>query len=246
MNTRTLVTRAAVVAAAAGILGGAAATSASAAVTPASRGTVTSVTHIHNRYDSGGNGNWAYDTFSRTLTVSYLGKVTPAQIAADPALAATPYEFNAQVSDTGTFKDIPGAFTPNQGGRNLGRVLKPGQVTGTMTGYGQWSVFYASAKDARGLAPRQLNGTALNALYPSATWPELAFPAGTAFSGVNEASYGYDYTVPAATVTRITYKWVNGHKVPVKHVRVLRAQHWSDTALNGDGQLQHDGNITGR
>jgi hypothetical protein len=205
-------------------------------------GQLTATTRIVNRYDSGGNGNWAYDTFTRTLTVTYLGKVTPAQILADPALALTPYEFDATLADQGTFKDIPGAFTPNQGGHDAGLILRPGQVTGTMNGYGQFPVFYASAKDARGLAPRVLRGVAENALYPSSTWPELAFPAGTTFADLSETGFGYYYQVPAVTVTSV--RWVHGHRV-VTH-RTIRAQNWADTALNGDGQLRFDGNITGR
>jgi hypothetical protein len=195
---------------------------------------VTAVTAIVNRADNGGGGQWASDTFTRTLQVIYLGKST------DPAHAAAPYMYQAQVSDTGTFRDLPGQLTPNQGGRNAGRVLRPGQVSGPMAGYGQWGVFYASNRAHDGLVPASLRG-AVNASYPSATWPELAFPAGTAFTGVSEAAYGYDYQ--AVPFTRFVVKTVNGKHVIVK-VTGFR-QHWSDTAFNGDGQLPRDGNITG-
>jgi len=33
-------------------------------------------TLLHNRLDSGGKGYWAYDNFTRTLTLTYLGKST--------------------------------------------------------------------------------------------------------------------------------------------------------------------------
>ena len=235
MNTRPLLTKAGLTLGAIGILATAGAASASAAVTRP----LTAVTHITNRHDGGGNGNWAYDTFTRILRVQYLGKVTAAQIAANPALATTPYMYTASLSDTGTFKDIPGAFTPDQGGKDLGKVLKPNQVTGTMNGYGQFGVFYASHKDARGLVPSHLKGAELNALYPSSTWPELVFPAGTTFNGVSEFNFDYSYTVPAATITKV----VHGKKVTVH----LKAEHWQDSASNGDGQLPRgDGNITGR
>ena len=47
-----------------------------------------------------------------------------------------------------------------------------------MTGYGQFSVFYASAKDARGLTTRSLHSLALNANPAYASqWPALADPA---------------------------------------------------------------------
>jgi hypothetical protein len=245
MNTKSLLTRIGVPVLSLGLLGGLGATlatSASAATTPHVRGEIVQVTHISHRYDGGGAGNWAVDKFNRTLTIDYLGK------SSDPAHAAAPYEYTAQVDDAGTFVNLPGQLTPNQGGHNAGRIMKPNQVTGTMTGHGQFSVFYASAKDARGLTPRSLNSFALNAspAYASSQWPALAFPAGTTITGLNEAAYAYDYTVPAKTVVTYTYKWVNGHKVPVKHVRVLKMQDWKDTAFNGDGQLQRDGNIQGR
>jgi hypothetical protein len=239
---RSLLTKVVLTAGAIGVLAGAGATAASAATTPAVRGEITAVTHLSHRYDGGGAGNWAVDKFSRTLTINYLGKST------DPAFAATPYMYDATISDSGSFVNIPLALAPNQGGSHHGQVMKANQVTGTMTGSGQFGLFYASAKDAKGLVPRTLGNFALNAnaAYASYTWPELAFPAGTVFSGVNEGGFGYYYHVPALTVTHVTYKWVHGHKVAVKHVQVLKAQNWADTAWNGDGQAPRDGQILGR
>jgi hypothetical protein len=224
-----------------------------AAVLPAHHGgSVTATTVIVNRLDSGGNGNWAYDSFKRVVTWNYLGKVTPAQITADPALAATPYEYDATIADTGTFKDIPGAFTPNQGGRDAGDILKPTQVGGPMSGFGDFAEFYTSAKvnSPRTFAnlgvPRRLSGPVQNALYPSYTWPELAFPAGTTFAGLNEFDFGYKYVVPATTTYTFKHELVNGKWTLVKVAHHHAAQTWNDTAANGDGQLRYDGNITGR
>lgn len=236
---RSLLTKAVLTAGAIGVLASAGATAASAATTPA-RGTITAVTQISHSYDNGGGGShWAVDQFKRTLVLTYLGR------SADPA---HPYAYSATIIDKGTFTDLPGQLTPNQGGHSHGKVLKPVQVAGSINGYGQFGVFDASAKAAKGLVPHALRTFALNAnaAYASPTWPERAFAPGTTFTGVNEAAYGYDYNVPAVTVTHITYKWVNGHKVAVKHVKVLPAQDWKDTAFNGDGQLRFDGNITGR
>jgi hypothetical protein len=242
MNTKSLLTKAVLTAGAIGVLAGAGATAASAATTPAVRGEITAVTHISHRYDGGGAGNWAVDKFSRTLHIQYLGK------SSNPAYAKTPYMYTATISDSGTFVNLPDQLAPNQGGRYLGEVMKPNQVAGSMTGSGQFSLFYASAKDAKGLVPRTLNSFALNAnpAYASPAWPQLAFPAGTTFSGVNEVGFGYYYHVPALTVTHVTYKWVHGKKVAVKHVRVLKAQNWADTAWNGAGQAPRDGQILGR
>jgi len=51
------------------------------AMTPAAQAKVTpkplvAKTLPYNRLDSGGNGYWAYDNFTRTLTLTYLGKST--------------------------------------------------------------------------------------------------------------------------------------------------------------------------
>jgi hypothetical protein len=226
-------------AAAAAVVGGLAVTTAgaaSASTTARHAKPVEAITSIVNRADNGGGGNqWAYDSFTRDLKVSYLGK------SADPAMAATPYMYYATITDTGTFRDMPGQLAPNQGSHNVGKVLRPGQVTGPMTGSGQWGVFYASARAHNGLAPTVLRGVKLNALYPSSTWPELAFPQGTTFSGLSESSYDYNYQ--AVPFTKYVVKTVNGKRVIVK-VTGFR-QHWEDAWFNGDGQLPHDGNILG-
>jgi hypothetical protein len=110
-------------AASASLLGVAGMTAASASAATHHVVTTTATTQIKNRPDSGGNGNWAIDRFSRTLVLNYEGRVSAEEIAANPALAATPYKYSAQLNDSGTFLDLPGQFTPNQGGHNLGKVL---------------------------------------------------------------------------------------------------------------------------
>jgi hypothetical protein len=248
----SILQRAAVLAGAAGLLATLGAASASAAVTPdhGHGQPVTAVTKIIARNDSGGNGTWAYDgtranPMVRTLTINPLGVVTPAMVTANPALAPVLgyHIYNASLADKGGFLDIPGAYTPNQGGRDLGKVLKPVQVAGTFTGFGDFGVFYASSKVnsphsyANLGVPIQLRG-AQNLADPSSTWPELAFPAGTTFVGLTEFDWGYTYTVPGTVRTVV----IHG----VKHVIHGKAQTWADTAANGDGQLRGDGNITGR
>lgn len=227
LTTKALLTTGAVAITAGSVLGTMGA--ASAAVQP--KATVAD-TQITNRLDGGGHGNWAHDTFKRHLEVQFLGK------SKDPAHKLAPFMYTAKVTDKGSFLDIPGKFTPNQGGKNHGKHLRPVQVGGPMSGYGQWQLFYASAKAHAGLVPSALKGAKLNALYPSATWPELAFPAGTTFTPLNEFNYDYDYyAVPVFKATT-----VNGKKVTVI---TGYKQHWEDSAANGDGQVKGAGNILG-
>ena len=190
MNARkSLLTTALLSAGAFAVLTGAAGTAvASAATHPAP---TTAVTKITSRLDSGGNGNWATDKFTRTLALTYLGK------SKDPAHAAAPYMYSATLTDSnGSFKDIPFAYTPNQGGRDLSKVLKPTQVGGPMSGFGDFGLFYSSAKannphvfaneGSRSAARRGPQ----NGEYPSSTWPELAFPCWHQFNGLQRVLVG--------------------------------------------------------
>lgn len=204
---------------------------------------VVASTIIKMRPDHGGAGNtWAYDNMTRQLTISYLGKST------DPAHAAAPYMFAARTDDlNGTFVNLPGQLAPNQGGRYAGVVMRPHQVGGPFTGYGQYGLFYASAKPSKGLVPRALKGITLNTnpAYASSTWPELAFPAGTTFAGLSESVYGYDYTANWTTYRFVVKTDPKTHKKVTVTVTVNHRQEWKDTWDNGDGQLPRDGQILG-
>jgi hypothetical protein len=245
-------------AAAASLLGVVGLTASSASAATHRTVTTTATTQIRNRPDSGGNGYWANDKFTRVLSLTYQGKATAAQIAANPALAATPYAYTAQLSDKGTFLDMPGQYTPNQSGHNLGKILRPVQVGGSMTGTGYFAEFFTSA---RANSPHSYANLGVEIaendhgvvtgpnFHSSGLWPELAFPAGTVFAspaGVagppSEIQFGYLYTVPAYTT--YTTHVVNGKVVKVAHVH--KAQTWEDASWNSAGQLRADGNITGR
>jgi hypothetical protein len=195
-------------------------------------GTVSATTKIVTRYDSGGAGNWAYDgtrqvPMKRTLTITYLGKAGP---------AGTPYQYEASLTDAGDFQTIPGALTPNQGGHQAGTTEPATQLTGTINGQADYS-FYSSAKAdsprewANLGVPLELRGVVQNSAYPTSTWPDLAFPAGTTFAGPGLFNWGWTYEVPGKTVT------VHGHK------HTTRPQVWVDSLGNGAGQAARDGQI---
>jgi hypothetical protein len=105
-----------------------------------------------------------------------------------------------------------------------------------MAGNGKYALFFASNKASKRYVPSRIPSRD-NSSYPSVTWPELAFPAGTVFSqnmatGADETSFAYYYTY--------SFKTRHGHVVRV------HTQKWADTAWNGDGQNKRDGNISGR
>jgi hypothetical protein len=195
-------------------------------------GTVSATTKIVTRYDSGGAGNWAYDgtrsvPMIRDMTITYLGKSGP---------AGDPYQYEITLTDKGDFQTIPGALTPNQGGRYAGTTEPATQLTGTINGYADYSLdSSAKVNNPREWAnlgvPTELRGVVQNAEYPTSTWPELAFPAATTFANVNLYDWGWTYDVPGHTTT------VHGHK------HTTRPQVWVDSLANGAGQDAHDGQI---
>jgi hypothetical protein len=216
MNRNKIFAAAGVLAASAAVALGTGAAS-FAASAPATAGTsYTAVTQMTSRPDSGGNGNWATDNFTRTATVQVLGQAEPSACGESSGPC---YAMSASLSDQGTFKTIHLAYAPNQGapytGEKIGAV-----VHGTMHGYGTFPEFYVPVLPRTSLVPSQVTGSA----DPSYTWPQLFFPAGTTLTGLNEANFGYFY-----------------HTVGI-HPKLQ--QNWSDADFNGSGQQLVAGKIT--
>jgi len=169
------------------------------------------------RPDGGGGGHtWATDFFVREAQVG-------AQTAVDPSNCGNVspcYQIDgATLTDTdGTFATIRHAYTPNQGYPFTGDHIR-GTVQGSMSGSGEFGTFYATALPSASRVPEYNFGTA----HPSYLWPELFFPPGTVITAsLNENVYSYTYVAHLADGER-----------------------WVDSSSNGDGQQQHDGNITG-
>lgn len=207
----------------------ASAASASPRPVPHSHG-LTAVTRMINRDDSGGNGNWAKDDFTRTLAITEVPGTVP--LTDCSATATTCYAFTASLNDQGTFRTIPGAYTPNQGGTNAGDTIR-GVVSGQMQGSGDFATFYATSLPNMHLVPRFNVGDT----NPSSTWPELAFPGGTTFTGLNENPWGYFYSARVLVHHHRGWWWHRRYEI----------QRWADTSVpaNDDGQGATAGNITG-
>lgn len=183
---------------------------------------VTATTHLSARADSGGNGNWALDNFTRVASVTSQGRVPSVNCGA--SYTGPCYAYTASLKDSGRFTTIKGAFTPNQGAPYTGTLIAS-RVKGQFKGYGTFTTFYATAKPKAQLVPKFVVGNPPG--DESSNWPNLFFPSGTTLVGVNEATFGYFYTAH------------------VRHHHHAGKQHWADTSANGAGQLPADGNITG-
>lgn len=113
------------------------------------------------------------------------------------------------------FRLPPGAPDPNR--------CAPGR------GNGNWAKGYATILPSALLVP----GFNAGDPNPSYLWPELAFPAGTVFTGLNEDSFDYFYSARVLTGAL-------GHFG-------MQTQRWADTSdpANDNGQGPAAGNITG-
>jgi hypothetical protein len=212
---KTALTRAAVAAAA--IVGtlGLAVPAASAAPAPPS---VTATTHLTNRADSGGNGDWATDTMTRKLVITQTGRTGNVR------------DFTATVTDTGSFITTYRAYTPNQGGADLGRRIDA-WLTGSLAGKAAYA-FTATAAPAAGLVPAAESGTPASGPKTTSLWYEQAFPAGTIFGGAGIGTWGWNYTAASVGIL-----FGGGF--------TLCTEHWSDASVNNGGQTANSGDITG-
>lgn len=215
---------------------------------------VVAVTHVTSRPDSGGNGDWANDSFTRTLTIKKLGSTDAANCGTGNT--APCFAFTATLSDGGfgaRFTTIPGAYTPNQG-VSPGSHLPNHSLTGRMSGTGQFGTFYSTSQPDASLVPHFSAGSA----NPSSTWPALAFPATATLESLSENTFDYNYSAVVHSVKTIkkvehVHVWVFTHhhwvrktvtRVVTFKVPVTTVQHWNDSNPL-DGQGAGPGNITG-
>lgn len=206
---------------------------ASAAPHPHHQPSVSASTQVKDRPDGGNGGTWAYDTFTRSITITRTGGVPGA------------YTYTATLKDDGSFTTIKGTPTPNQGGTYAGHVIKS-KVKGTMRGTADFS-FTASSLPSGGRnagVPARENDHGGPVAFSTSLWYEQAFPSGTTFGGPGIGTYSWTYK--ATVVTRTSHRVCLSRgwcwRVPVVHVD---HQKWVDSSANGDGNLQQDGNIEG-
>jgi hypothetical protein len=147
--------------------------------------TVTAVTQIRNRPDSGARGNWADDDLTRTLTITAgtdCGTLTTGQSC-----------YDATITDTGTFTTRVNQYTPDQDGPYAGEHILSPAVTGPMHGTASYTIVATSAPDAANVpAWENDHYTAPAGEHTTSAWPELAFPAGTATATI-ENTWTWSY-----------------------------------------------------
>jgi hypothetical protein len=153
--------------------------------------TVNAVTSVSDRNDSGTNGDWAKDTFTRDVTVTRQH----AAKAADCGSGATQcWFYTANLVDSGSFMTIEGAKSPAAG------VDIAGIVSGTFNG-GSRIEFYASSDSPdASLVPATVTGNDL----ATGDWVKEFFADGTTVTAPDLLNWSWTYTAPATCE-----QWVN-------------------------------------
>lgn len=206
-----------------------------------------SVTHLYDRPDSGGNGDWAKDGMTRVVTYQFTG------------MTGALYDYDAQLRDFGSFDTILGAFTPNQGAPYTGDVID-GQVYGFLRGSADFSFTSSTPIDSsvRNLGvPGTEFGAPGNPAQTTSLWYEQAFTSPTVFGGTGIGNWGWHYvaSVPEHKYVRVLVTkngkpvYRHGHRqYRTVGVTYFLHERWADTSAvsNGDGQLPVAGNILGR
>lgn len=166
--------------------GGAAALSGTAHAAPT---TVTAHTYVTNRPDGGHGGTWAYDDFTRTLTVTVAAVQNPADTAAHLT------DYTATITDDGQFHAIIGVLAPNQ--------VVPGvkitrSVSGEMDGTYALTVTAPSTDTLTGTVPASENDNFGAPAVTTTNWPVQAFASATGVT-VNGGAYNWTYKAQCET-----------------------------------------------
>lgn len=148
-------------------------------------------TSVTDRNDSGHHGDWAKDSFTRTVSVTRQHASTAAKCGGG---ATQCWFYTASLADSGTFTTIDGANSPQDGTAIAGTVM------GTFNG-GSRIEFYANSDSPNpSIVPATVTGNAL----ATSDWVKEFFAADTVFSSVNLLNWAWTYTAP-----NTCEQWIN-------------------------------------
>lgn len=180
---------------------------------------LTATTRFDHRLDSGGNGDWATDKGTRTITYRNHG------------FWSGVYHFTAKLKDTGTFRTLPFAFAPNQFGFRNGQHELPPFEKGTF--YGDTTYTFTSTQLPHAFlwnlgVPRHESGNAVT----TGDWFKQAFGPSAVLVGGIDNDWEWFYHTP----------FVIKHG-PHHTIHVQLPQNWTDAAWNNGGQSLFAGQI---
>lgn len=155
--------------------------------------TVSATTQAADRQDSArGGGSWAVDQLTRTITVTRDHQVSAAKCG---ATAASCWHYFGTVTDTGTFRSVAGANSPE------GNTPINGIVQGSINGNSGIEFYASSDTPDASLVPATLSGNDVS----TGDWAKQFFAAGTAYTGVTQPTWSYTYSDPSTCE-----QWIDG------------------------------------
>jgi len=184
---------------------------------------VSASTAISNRPDSGNNGDWALDNFTRTVTITLVGEVAQSNCGG-PTATGHCYLWDEKIDDFGHFTAQAGDLSP-RAGTTLDRTL-----TGSFTGGTTSGQFFSSWKTAKAtLVPATENDQSEDPTgkHTTSQWAEQFFGASAQFAGESLVNWLWTYTLNFGA----------DNQCPNDAFR------WQDGANNGDGAQAPDGDI---
>jgi hypothetical protein len=157
---------------------------------------VTALSNLTNRQDSGSHGDWAIDTLTRTVAITKQGAVPVSNCGSG---ATECYFYTGSLIDTGTFKTIDGAKSPEKG------TAISGIVSGNVSGGTKLEFFASSDTPDPSLVQGNVDGAGDAAKETTTTrWVGQFFPAGVVVTDSNLKDWAWTYTDD-----KLCQKWVN-------------------------------------
>ncbi len=144
--------------------------------------TVTATTQATDRQDTTRNGNtWAVDQLTRTITVTRDHEVSASKCG---TAAASCWHYFGTITDTGTFRSVDGAKSPE------GNKPISGTVQGSINGNSGIEFYASSNTPDTSLVPATLSGNDVS----TSDWAKQLFPTDTAYTGATQPSFSYTYS----------------------------------------------------
>ena len=151
---------------------------------------MSATTNVSGRDDSGGNGNWATDTFVRSLTVT---RHEAAAVSNCGGGVPSCWYYTGTLSDSGTFTTDTGAYTPDQGGAGA-----EDKITGTLSQLrrGLPVAFYTSSSlPDTSVMPSSVTGNSPS----TGAWYEQCFRPDIVHGRANLIDWSSTYNAPATS-----------------------------------------------
>jgi hypothetical protein len=146
---------------------------------------VTALSNLTNRPDSGGHGNWATDTIVRNVAITKQGAVPASNCGAG---ATSCFFYTGSLTDTGTFVTIKDAKSPVAG------TPINGVLSGTMSGGAKLEFYATSDAPSPSLVQGNVDGPGTDAAETTtARWAAQFFPAGVTVTDAKLNDWKWTY-----------------------------------------------------